>query len=276
MAEADRVVAGGSAGRPPRRLGGEQCGRFFPVVEVLEGERGLPPGYAGCVAEDVTHLDVLLAVRSEFRPVLCDRREGIEQPAVDQDQSGQGGHVLGARKDVDDGVFGPLDGFRLIGIPAPDVDDQLAVDVDRNGGTQFPAGVDLFSQRGRDVGETVVATAMDHAGGGKGVERVGSHWVSFLTQGVTGVDSTGARRGVALAVAARLYSRVAENGMIASVRNEYVRSVCSDRMSRTDTAAAESGPPHEGADSRRKRLRIIEAARLVVAEKGFDAGAAEK
>ena len=50
----------------------------------------------------------------------------------------------------------------------------------------------------------------------------------------------------------------------------------SDRMSRTDTAAAESGPPHEGADSRRKRLRIIEAARLVVAGKGFDAGAAEK
>src|ERR1700694_3838077 len=183
MAEADRVVAGGSAGRPPRRLGGEQCGRFFPVVEVLEGERGLPPGYAGCVAEDVTHLDVLLAVGGEFRPVLCDRREGVEQPAVDQDQSGQGGHVLGARKDVDDGVFGPLDGFRLIGIPAPDVDDQLAVDVDRNGGTQFPAGVDLFSQRGRDVGETVVATANDHAGGGKGVERVGSHWVSFLTQG---------------------------------------------------------------------------------------------
>ncbi|MCW2649721.1 MAG: transcriptional regulator, TetR family, partial [Mycobacterium sp.] len=42
-----------------------------------------------------------------------------------------------------------------------------------------------------------------------------------------------------------------------------------------DTAPAETGPPHERADSRRKRLRLIEAARLVVAQKGLDAGAAE-
>jgi AcrR family transcriptional regulator len=48
-----------------------------------------------------------------------------------------------------------------------------------------------------------------------------------------------------------------------------------DRMSRKDTAPAETGPPHERADSRRKRLRLIEAARLVVAEKGLEAGAAE-
>jgi AcrR family transcriptional regulator len=46
-------------------------------------------------------------------------------------------------------------------------------------------------------------------------------------------------------------------------------------MSRTDTAPTETGPPRERADSRRKRLRLIEAARLVVAEKGLDAGAAE-
>src|SRR3981189_3009695 len=49
----------------------------------------------------------------------------------------------------------------------------------------------------------------------------------------------------------------------------------SDPMSQTDAALAETGPPHERADSRRKRLRLIEAARLVVAEKGLEAGAAE-
>jgi AcrR family transcriptional regulator len=49
----------------------------------------------------------------------------------------------------------------------------------------------------------------------------------------------------------------------------------SDRMSRMASALAETGPPHERADSRRKRLRLIEAARLVVAEKGLEAGAAE-
>ena len=36
-----------------------------------------------------------------------------------------------------------------------------------------------------------------------------------------------------------------------------------------------SEPPHERADSRRKRLRLVEAARQVVAEKGLEAGAAE-
>ena len=40
-------------------------------------------------------------------------------------------------------------------------------------------------------------------------------------------------------------------------------------------ASADSGSPRERADSRRKRLRLIEAARLVVAEKGLGAGAAE-
>jgi AcrR family transcriptional regulator len=51
--------------------------------------------------------------------------------------------------------------------------------------------------------------------------------------------------------------------------------MCSDGMSRTDTAHAETWPAPERADSRRKRLRLIEAGRLVVAEKGLDAGAAE-
>jgi AcrR family transcriptional regulator len=46
-------------------------------------------------------------------------------------------------------------------------------------------------------------------------------------------------------------------------------------MSHKDTAPAETRPPRERADSRRKRLRLIEAARLVVAEKGLEAGAAE-
>jgi AcrR family transcriptional regulator len=42
-----------------------------------------------------------------------------------------------------------------------------------------------------------------------------------------------------------------------------------------DTARAQTERPRERADSRRKRLRLIDAARLVVAEKGLNAGAAE-
>jgi AcrR family transcriptional regulator len=46
-------------------------------------------------------------------------------------------------------------------------------------------------------------------------------------------------------------------------------------MDPQDTAPADTGPVRERADSRRKRLRLIEAARLVMAEKGLDAGVAE-
>jgi AcrR family transcriptional regulator len=46
-------------------------------------------------------------------------------------------------------------------------------------------------------------------------------------------------------------------------------------MDNEDTSLAEAEPVRERADSRRKRLRLVEAARIVVAEKGLDAGAAE-
>src|SRR3981189_636172 len=58
-------------------------------------------------------------------------------------------------------------------------------------------------------------------------------------------------------------------GMISSV------ALYSDRMSRTDAAHAETGPPHPRALWRGNRLCLTEAARLLVAEKGLDAGAAE-
>jgi AcrR family transcriptional regulator len=46
-------------------------------------------------------------------------------------------------------------------------------------------------------------------------------------------------------------------------------------MDREDTSPADTGPVRERADSRRKRLRLVAAARLVVAERGLDAGVAE-
>jgi len=46
-------------------------------------------------------------------------------------------------------------------------------------------------------------------------------------------------------------------------------------MEREGAAPADVGPVHERADSRRKRLRLVAAARQVIAEKGLDAGVAE-
>ena len=73
-----RVITRRGARFPPRCLGGELAGGGVPVVHVLGRERRLPAGHAGGVAEDVPDLDAFLAVLGELRPVLRDRRVGIE------------------------------------------------------------------------------------------------------------------------------------------------------------------------------------------------------
>ncbi|HSP37230.1 MAG TPA: hypothetical protein VLR26_05715 [Frankiaceae bacterium] len=48
-------------------------------------------------------------------------------------------------------------------MPAPDVDEDLAVEVDPDGGAEFLSGVEVLLQRGSDVGEPVVARSL-HVG----------------------------------------------------------------------------------------------------------------
>src|ERR1700681_3549639 len=80
------VIAGRGPGWPPWRLTREMARRLLPVVHLFDVERELPARNPRSVGHQMSDFDVLLAVFAEFRPVLRDGREGIQQAAVDQDQ----------------------------------------------------------------------------------------------------------------------------------------------------------------------------------------------
>ena len=127
VALADGVVARGGARLPPRGLGREVGGHGFEVVELLGGDGRVEAGHAGGVGHHVAHQHALLAVLGELGPVLRHGGVEVELAPVGQHQHAGGRHGLGGGVDVDDGVA--LPGYALgVGVAAPDVDDELAVD----------------------------------------------------------------------------------------------------------------------------------------------------
>ena len=119
----------------------------------------------------MAHFDVVLAVGGELRPVFRDRGERIEQAAVDQHQRRQRGDILGAGEDIDDRVFRPLSGLCFVGVPTPDVDDELTVDVDGDGGAEFAAADDFVGQCGNDVLEAAVVVTVQNTRREVGVDQ---------------------------------------------------------------------------------------------------------
>ena len=97
----------------------------------------------------VADQDALLAVGGELRPVRGDRRVDVQLAPVDQHQRGQAGHRLGRRPDVGDGVLGPRDRPGLVAEAAPQVDDDLAVDVHDERRAEFLTRVQVPRQRAR-------------------------------------------------------------------------------------------------------------------------------
>jgi hypothetical protein len=116
------------------------------------------------VAEQVPHLDVLLAVGGELRPVVADRRVHVELAALDQHQRGQRQHGLRRRPAVDDRVLGPRRRPLLVAVPAPQVDDGLPVEVDGHRRPQLVA-LEVARQHFPNSAEPVVAVAL-HLGHG--------------------------------------------------------------------------------------------------------------
>ena len=79
MAVVEGVIARRRARLPPRRLGGECGRRLLPVENILDDDRLVPSGNTRRVRQQMTKLDVLLAVRGELGPVVGDRRAGFDQ-----------------------------------------------------------------------------------------------------------------------------------------------------------------------------------------------------
>ncbi len=156
------VVARHGAGLPPGLLGREQGGGFLPVIKVLDRHRFGPAWQPGGVAQDVAEQNTsLLATRPELRPVAGHRRVEVELAGVDQHQGAQGGHGLGGRPDVGDGVALPRHGAGGVDPAAPDVDDQFVVEHDRNRRSEIGVAGQAGGEEISHDGEPLVADAMD-------------------------------------------------------------------------------------------------------------------
>src|ERR1700722_14065582 len=104
--------------------------------------------------------DVLLTAGTELRPVLRDRGIDVQFAAIGQHQRGEAGYRLSRGPDVGDGVLGPRDRPGLVGEAAPDVDDDVAVDVQDQRRAQFFPGIQVPFQCRPDRPELVRAHAL--------------------------------------------------------------------------------------------------------------------
>ena len=142
----DRVIAGRRARLPPRLLRGQQRGRLVPVVQVVGLHRLLPARQSRAVTQEMANLDALLAILLELGPVASDGRVQVELASVREHERAQRSHGLRRRPDVDDRVLLPRLCARLVDMPAPDVDHEVAVVHDRHTGADVGPGVDVRRQ----------------------------------------------------------------------------------------------------------------------------------
>nr|WP_252973968.1 hypothetical protein [Janibacter melonis] len=87
----------------------------------------------------MAHEDALLAVRGELGPVRRDRRVEVDETALDEQEDGERRDLLRRRPHVDDRVPLPRPGAGDIGVPAPDIDEGLAIEVDADRGAELLA-----------------------------------------------------------------------------------------------------------------------------------------
>ena len=109
------------------------------------------------MAHQLSDGDVRLAVLGKFRPVFRYRRVKIELAAIGDQQSGQCGHRLGRRIDIDDRVGFPGPGFFLVGPAAPDIDDRFAVNRGAKGGSDIGTTFDACSHNVAHMRKPVLA-----------------------------------------------------------------------------------------------------------------------
>jgi hypothetical protein len=104
-----------------------------PVDRFVESEQ------ASLVREQLTHGDVLLAVVSEFGPVLRDPLVIVQPAARVGDRNGHRRQALAGRVDDDHRVALPRVTRHFVSNTAPQIDDFLAAMEGTAGATQLPA-----------------------------------------------------------------------------------------------------------------------------------------
>src|SRR5207247_6097786 len=90
-------------------------------------------GETDAVREQPAHSDVLLARGLELRPVLGDGSVEVQLTPLREEVCADRRDALGRREDELEGVLLPRAARLLVGCATPDVDDLLALDVQREG-----------------------------------------------------------------------------------------------------------------------------------------------
>ena len=75
------------------------------------------------------HCDFVLAVRSEFWPVLGDGLFDVDLSLVDQDENAHCAPCLTGAPDIDDCVTFPGTGAGLVGVSPPQVNNRVALNL---------------------------------------------------------------------------------------------------------------------------------------------------
>ena len=156
-AERHHVIALRGSRFPPRLRRRDLLAHPVPVGGVVPVQPGARPDHAGPVAEHRGDRDVLLAGHTELGPVPRHRGVQVEFAAIGQQMHTGAGQPLGAGEDAGQGVLPPAPAPAGIGVSAPQVDHQVAVDPHRHGRADL-----------------VVLGEVPHEGGADGLEFRGA------------------------------------------------------------------------------------------------------
>ena len=112
--------------------------------------------------------DPLLARHRELGPVARHGRIQVELPAVDEDEGAERGHRFRRREDVDDRVALPRTRPCRIGVAAPQVYHDVAIDRRGERGADLPSRVEVRREGVADRSEPRGKVAVDQRRGGHG------------------------------------------------------------------------------------------------------------
>ena len=143
-----------------------RCGRepllHLAVVHQVGLAGAVEVRQPGAVPHHLADGDLRLAVGAELRPVLGDRGFVVDQRAVDEPMNDRGGHALGGGEDHGAGVGGPVRGAAAVGPTRPDIDNGLAVQVDRQRAAAVPGTGKHLAEGPHRTGEVRVGRALEH------------------------------------------------------------------------------------------------------------------
>jgi hypothetical protein len=204
MTEGEGRIAVLRPGRPPRLGLGERGADGVPVVEALLRQRLPDRREARFVTEEPTDRDLGLPGLGELGPVARDGGIEIEATLLDEAVGADRRQALGRRVGVDEGVALPFAGAGGVGEAAPEIDDELALERERDRRADLLLRFEALREDVADGLEAGIAVAVDGdhrcgspsfgVPGGRSLSRGRMAWRRGPRPGCRAGPSGGARR----------------------------------------------------------------------------------